>query len=153
MTCQRRLRRLLRDTRHISGHLVQVTVCEEAKGELRYNVYLADHSARIQLKVDARALEHMVSDSDIATGEREDVTSEDTSCLLGPITDRLVISPSRTTMATMGARNGVGMMKPLVPSQGFVLKVRRKVRSVLNGTLDAHHTRTTNFTWCPTRSD
>lgn len=107
---------------------MQVTVCEEAKGELRYNVYLTDRSARIQLKVDARALECVVPDSDTATGERDDIMSEDASRLLGPITDRLVISPSRTTVATMGARGGAGMMKPSLPSQGFVLKVRRKVR-------------------------
>lgn len=132
---------------------MQVTVCEEAKGELRYNVYLADRSARIQLKVDARALEQVISDSDIAAGERDEITSEDTSCLLGPITDRLVISPSRTTMATMGARSGVGMVKPLLPSQGFVLKVRRKVRSVLHGTFGASHKRATYFSWCSTRSD
>lgn len=131
MTCQRRLRRLLRDTRYTSGHLAQVTVYEEAKGELRYNVYLADHAARIQLNVDATLLGRVLPDSDTTMGERQAITSEDASRLLVPITDRLVVSPSRTTLTTMGAGCDAGGKKLSLSSQGFVLKIRCKVRTVV----------------------
>lgn len=123
LACQRRLRRLLRDTRKISGHLAQVTVYEEAKGELRYSLYIADHAARIQLKVDASSLEKVLQDSFNTTGERQAITSQDTSQLLVPITDRLVISPSHTAVSTMGA----GCKKASSSSQGFILKIRHKV--------------------------
>ncbi|CAN0540717.1 unnamed protein product, partial [Ectocarpus sp. 12 AP-2014] len=106
LVCQRRLRCLLRDTRLISGYRAQVTVYEEAKGELRYCLYLADHAARIQLKVDARLLEKVLQDSSDVTGERQAITSEDTGRLLVPVTDRLVISPSRAAVVTMGAGCG-----------------------------------------------
>ncbi|CAN0410546.1 unnamed protein product [Ectocarpus sp. 12 AP-2014] len=124
LVCQRRLRCLLRDTRLISGYRAQVTVYEEAKGELRYCLYLADHAARIQLKVDARLLEKVLQDSSDVTGERQAITSEDTGRLLVPVTDRLVISPSRAAVVTMGA--GCGGKKMTSSSQGFVLKIRCK---------------------------
>lgn len=133
LACQRRLRRLLRDTRQISGHFAQVTVYEEAKGELRYSLYLADHAARIQLKVDASSLEQVLQDSCNTTGERQAITSEDTNRLLVPITDRLVISPSRTAVSTMGAGCGSDRKKASSPSQGFVLKIRYKVCCVEYG--------------------
>lgn len=115
----------MRDTRQISGHVAQVTVYEEAKGELRYSLYLAEHAARIQLRVDASLLEQVLQDTINKTGEREAITSEDTSRLLVPITDRLGISPSRTAVSTMGASRGLHERKE--PSQGFILKIRYKV--------------------------
>ena len=115
----------MRDTRQISGHLAQVTVYEEAKGELRYSLYLAEHAARIQLKVDASLLEKVLQDTSDKTGERQAITSEDTGRLLVPITDRLGISPSRTAVSTMGASRG--LHKGEVSSQGFILKIRHKV--------------------------
>lgn len=127
LTCQRRLRRLLRDTRQISGHLAQVTVYEEARGELRYSLYLADHAARVQLKVGASSLGKVLQDCSDQTGERQAIMSEDASCLLVPITDRLVISPSRTAVFTMGAGRGSGKRKASSASQGYVLKIRYKV--------------------------
>ncbi len=127
LTCQRRLRRLLRDTRQISGHLAQVTVYEEARGELRYCLYLADHAARIQLKVDASALGKVLQDCSDKTGERQAITSEDAGRLLVPVTDRLVISPSRTAVSTMGAGRGSGKRKTSSASQGYILKIRHKV--------------------------
>lgn len=127
LTCQRRLRRLLRDTRQVSGHLAQVTVYEEARGELRYSLYLADHAASVQLKVDASSLGKVLQDCSDETGERQAITSEDASRLLVPITDRLVISPSRTAVSTMGAGRGSGKRKTSSASQGYVLKIRYKV--------------------------
>ncbi|CAM9212025.1 unnamed protein product [Ectocarpus sp. 13 AM-2016] len=129
LVCQRRLRCLLRDTRLISGYRAQVTVYEEAKGELRYCLYLADHAARIQLKVDARLLEKVLQDSSDVTGERQAITSEDTGRLLVPVTDRLVISPSRAAVVTMGA--GCGGKKMTSSSQGFVLKIRCKENRIV----------------------
>ncbi|CAM9286095.1 unnamed protein product, partial [Hapterophycus canaliculatus] len=126
LVCQRYLRRLMRDTRQVSGHLAQVTVYEEAKGELRYNVYLAHHAARIQLKVNARSLEKVLEDSSNSTGERQAITSEDTSRLLIPITDRLAISPSHTTVATMDAGRGIAQRDTPFCCQGFLLKIRNK---------------------------
>ena len=127
LTCRRSLRRLLRDTRQISGHLAQVTVYEEAKGELRYSLYLADHAARIQLKVDSSSLGKVLQDCSDKTDERQAITSEDASRLLVPITDRLVISPSRTAVSTMGAGHGSGKRTAPSASQGYVLKIRYKV--------------------------
>ena len=125
LTCQRRLRRLMRDTRQISGHVAQVTAYEEAKGELRYSIYLAEYAARIQLKVDASLLEKVLQDTSNKTGERQAITSEDTGRLLVPITDRLGISPSRTAVSTMGTSRAFHKKK--ASSQGFVLKIRHKV--------------------------
>lgn len=127
LACQRRLRRLLRDTRQISGHLTQVTVYEEAKGELRFSLYIADHAARIQLKVDATSLEKVLQDSCNTTGERQAITSQDATRLLVPITDRLVVSPSRTAVSTMGAGCGSDTERASSSSQGFMLKIRYKV--------------------------
>lgn len=127
LVCQRRLRRLLRDIRRVSGHLAQVTVYEEAKGELQYNIYLAHHAARIQLKVDSRTLGKVLGDSSNTTGERQAITSEDASRLLVPITDRLAISPSRTAVETMDVRSGATRRDAPFCSQGFVLKIRNKV--------------------------
>lgn len=141
LVCQRRLRRLLRDTRQISGHLAQVTVYEEAKGELRYSLYIADHAARIQLKVDASPLEKVLQDSCNTTGERQAITSQDTSRLLVPITDRLMISPSRTTVSTMGAGCGSGRKSASSSSQGFTLKIRCKVCGVKYGGTPGAHTK------------
>lgn len=115
----------MRDTRQISGHAAQVTVYEEAKGELRYSLYLAEHAARIQLKVDASLLEKVLQDTNNETGERQAITSEDTCRLLVPITDRLGISPSRTAVSTMGASRGFHERK--ASNQGFILKIRCKV--------------------------
>lgn len=118
----------MHDTRQISGHAAQITVYEEAKGELRYSLYLAEHAARIQLKVDASLLAKVLQDTSSKTGERQAVTSEDTSRLLVPITDRLGISPSRTAVSTMGASRGFHERK--TSSQGFTLKIRYKVCSL-----------------------
>lgn len=127
LTCERPLRRLLRDVRHISGHLAKVTVYEEARGELRYMVYLADHTTRLQLKVDSRELERVLPDSSVETGEREALTSEDTRHLLVPVTDRLAISPSRVTIS-MGAKCARRRTTATLRSRGLVLKLRLKVR-------------------------
>eukprot|EP00904_Undaria_pinnatifida_P005397 jgi/Undpi1/1988/HiC_scaffold_12.g05375.m1 len=124
LTCKRRLRRLLRDTRYLDGHLAQLVVYEEAKGELRCSVYLAHHSARIQLKVNAKFLERVLQDCGDGTRERQAIESEDSDRLLVPITDRLEISPSRTVVATMGVGHGASRKK--TPSQGFSLKLRCK---------------------------
>ncbi|CAN0145147.1 unnamed protein product [Scytosiphon promiscuus] len=126
LVCQRRLRRLLRDPRRVSGHLAQVTVYEEAKGELRYSIYLAHHAARIQLRVGYRLLEKVLGDSSNTTGERQAIISEDASRLLVPITDRLAISPSHTAVATMNVGRGIIQRDTPVCSQGFVLKIRSK---------------------------
>ena len=130
LTCKRRLRRLLRDTRYLDGHLAQLVVYEEAKGELRCSVYLAHHSARIQLKVNAKFLERVLQDCGDGTRERQAIESEDSDRLLVPITDRLEISPSRTVVATMGVGHGASRKK--TPSQGFSLKLRCKVGVLLN---------------------
>lgn len=98
---------------------------EEAKGELRCSVYLADHAASIQLKVNAESLEKVLQDCGKKTGERQAIQSEDSDRLLVPITDRLEISPSRTVVATMGVGNGASKKKEF--SQGFSLKLRCKV--------------------------
>lgn len=127
LTCRRRLHRLLRDIRRISGHIVQITAYEEARGELRYSIYLADHAANLQLKVDASALEQVLPDTSITTGEREALTSEDADRLLIPITDRLAISPSLTTVTTMSTGPAAQRRHTTLTSHGFILKVRRKV--------------------------
>lgn len=127
LTCERPLRRLLRDVRHISGHLAKVTVYEEARGELRYMAYLADRTARLELKVDAREVERVLPDSSVEIGEREALTSGDTSRLLVPVTDRLAISPSRVTVS-MGAKCTGRRTTTSLSSQGLVLKLRLKVR-------------------------
>lgn len=126
LTCQRPLRRLLRDTRRISGHIAQVTAYEEARGELRYTVYLADRAARLQLKVDTTALERVLPDGRIETGEQEALTSEDASRFLIPVTDRLAISPSRTAVS-MGSRRITLRTRASLSSHGFILKLRCKV--------------------------
>lgn len=100
---------------------------EEAKGELRYNVYLAEYAARLQLKVDARLLENVLPDTSTTTGERQAISSEDAGRFLIPMTDRLVISPSRATLTTMGAGYGSSKIKAPLSSQGFALKIRCKV--------------------------
>lgn len=115
----------MRETRQVSGHVAQVTVYEEAKGELRYSLYLAEHAARIHLKVDASLLEKVLEDTSHETGERQAITSEETGRLLVPITDRLGISPSRTAVSTMGTFRGFPERK--ASSQGFMLKIRHKV--------------------------
>lgn len=130
LTCKRRLRRLLRDTRYLDGHLSQLVVYEEAKGELRCSVYLAHHAARIQLKVNAESLERVLQDCGDGTGERQAIESKDSDRLLVPITDRLEISPSRTMVSTMGAGNSA--IKRKTPSQGFSLKLRCKVGVLLH---------------------
>lgn len=126
LTCQRPLRRLLRDTRRISGHIAQVTVFEEARGELRYMVYLADSAVRLQLKVDTTALERLLPDGRIETGEQEALTSEDATHLLISVTDRLAIYPSRTAIS-MGSRRIALRRSASLDSQGFLLKLRCKV--------------------------
>lgn len=98
---------------------------EEAKGQLRCSVYLADHAARIQLKVNPESLERLLQDCGNKTGERQAIQSEDSDRLLIPITDRLEISPSRTVVATMGAGRGASGRK--ASGQGFSLKLRCKV--------------------------
>lgn len=125
LICQRHLQCRLRDTRHVSGHIAHITVYEEAKGVLLYNVYLAHNSARAQLKVDSRLLESVLPDTCVTSGEREAVASVTAERLVAPITDRLVISPSRTTFATIGV--GSRNRSPLFSRQGFALKIRSKV--------------------------
>lgn len=108
-----------------------MTVYEEAKGELRYGVYLAHHSATLQLNVGARVLERVLSDTSTATGERQAIVSEVAERILVPITDRLVISPSRSTFATMGTRRGAGRTTMAsFSSQGFALRIRFKVQTL-----------------------
>jgi len=125
LICQRRLECRLRDTRHVSGHIAHITVYEEAKGVFLYNVYLAHNSARAQLKVDSRLLESVLPDTCVTSGEREAVASGTAERLVAPITDRLVISPSRTTFATIGF--GSRNRNPLFSRQGVALKIRSKV--------------------------
>ncbi|CAM9112072.1 unnamed protein product, partial [Choristocarpus tenellus] len=127
LVCQRTLQRLLRETRHISGHLAVVTVYEEARGEIRCHVYLASYSARLEYNVDAAAIKSVLPDSSISTGERDALESEDASKLLTPITDRLAISPALSTIIDMGVRPK-GLMGRVTKScsQGFLLKIRRK---------------------------
>lgn len=119
--------------------MAQVTAYQEAKGELRFSVYLADHTARLHLKVDATALETVLQDSSIETGEREALTSEDARLILVPITDRLTISPSRNTVDTIGlGRIGRGITASPA-SQGFILKIRRRVSAVLQSARPTSH--------------
>lgn len=98
---------------------------EEAQSQLRCTVYLADHAARIQLKVNPESLEKVLQDCDSKMGERQAIQSQDSDRLLVPITDRLEISPSRTVVATMGAGHGARARK--ASGQGFSLKLRCKV--------------------------
>ena len=91
---------------------------------LWYNVYIADYSTTLQLKVEARLIESILRDTCTTSGG-EAIMNEAAERLFVPITDHLVISPSRVVFAAMGDRRRVG--SALFSSPRFGLKIRRKV--------------------------
>ncbi|CAM9513235.1 unnamed protein product, partial [Discosporangium mesarthrocarpum] len=127
LTCQRRLRRLLRETRHISGHLATVTIYEEAKGELRCHAYIPFYSTSIECCVDATTIESILPDSSILLKERDALESEDAEQLLTPIADRLAITPAFTVVVNMGRQTKtLASRGTRHRCQDFQLRVRRK---------------------------
>ncbi|GMH87214.1 hypothetical protein TL16_g10785 [Triparma laevis f. inornata] len=84
LACKRALKRILRETRRISGHLATVTF-----------------SADLELVVGLDMLFQVLANAD-GTLEAEQFKSDDAMTLLRPVTDRLAINPRRRTIEDMG---------------------------------------------------
>ncbi|CAM9205390.1 unnamed protein product [Chrysoparadoxa australica] len=126
LTCERKLRLLVRRTLKISGHDVALTAYEVALGELRMHAYLPKLSAAAELKVDDQLLSEVLPNASTRYGERCDLESQDCDRLLGPVTDRLGLSPSYTTYVTTSA--GQSPSAPASTRSGskhFRMSVRR----------------------------
>ncbi|GMH84147.1 hypothetical protein TrST_g12290 [Triparma strigata] len=101
LACKRKLKRIMRETRRISGHLATVTVSEDSLGELRCHAYLPQFSAELELVVGLDMLFQALANADL-TLEAEQFKTDDAMTLLRPVTDRLSINPRRRTIEDMG---------------------------------------------------
>ncbi|KAJ8599096.1 hypothetical protein CTAYLR_008867, partial [Chrysophaeum taylorii] len=128
LSCRRRLHRLLRETRRVSGYLTTVTVYEEARGELRIHAYVPDHAASLDLVVSALMLNKVYTNA--SRHEREALESRDAYDILPFVTDRLEVVPNKAQAEDMG---GIRVMCRQVRSRtrektdrraGFWLRVR-----------------------------
>mmetsp|Transcript_33621 Transcript_33621/g.39521 ORF Transcript_33621/g.39521 Transcript_33621/m.39521 type:complete len:2664 (+) Transcript_33621:57-8048(+) len=131
MVCRRKLTLLLRETRKISGHMATITVYEEAKGELRSHVYLPEFCAAIELNCGGKTLSKLFPNAD-DNWEKPHLASQEALRLLGPITDRLEVHPSKREISEMGLKPKakVGANPSDAPQasrhQGFSLTLRPK---------------------------
>jgi len=101
LACKRALKRILRETRRISGHLATITVSEDSLGELRCQAYLPQFSADLELIVRDDLKFNVLPNTDKLL-EAEQFRSDDAMVLLRPVTDRLTISPRLRTIVDMG---------------------------------------------------
>eukprot|EP00520_Triparma_pacifica_P008455 CAMPEP_0118666812 /NCGR_PEP_ID=MMETSP0785-20121206/19428_1 /TAXON_ID=91992 /ORGANISM="Bolidomonas pacifica, Strain CCMP 1866" /LENGTH=2849 /DNA_ID=CAMNT_0006561175 /DNA_START=172 /DNA_END=8724 /DNA_ORIENTATION=+ len=101
LACKRKLKRILRETRRISGHLATITVSEDSLGELRCQAYLPQFSADLELVVRLDMLFDVLPNADRKL-ELEQFKSDDAMALLRPVTDRLAINPRLRTINDMG---------------------------------------------------
>ena len=101
LACKRKLKRILRETRRISGHLATITVSEDSLGELRCQAYLPQFSADLELIVRLDMLFEVLPNADDKL-EAEHFKSDDAMSLLRPVTDRLAINPRLRTIEDMG---------------------------------------------------
>jgi len=101
LACKRKLKRILRETRRISGHLATITVSEDSLGELRCHAYLPQFSADLELIVRLDMLFEVLPNADKKL-ELEQFKSDDAMELLRPVTDRLAINPRLRTIQDMG---------------------------------------------------
>ncbi|GMI41685.1 hypothetical protein TeGR_g13922 [Tetraparma gracilis] len=101
LSCKRKLKRIMRETRRISGHLATITVSEDSLGELRCQAYLPQFSADLEIIVRLDMLFDVLPNAD-NTLETEHFKSEDAMRLLRPVTDRLAINPRLRTIQDMG---------------------------------------------------
>ena len=120
LVCRRRLHRLLRETRRISGYLATVTAYEESRGELRFHAYLPERAANVETRVDARLLNKIYVNADTDLGELDAVESREAPNMLNYVTDRLEVVPGKAQADDMGC-----LLTSTIPrSGGFHLKVR-----------------------------
>ena len=103
LVCKRKLTRLLRESRRISGHLVTVTASENCRGELLYEVYIPQFSITLDLMVTEGKMLKLLPNCD-PYWERDQVNSAEAVKLLRPITDRLKIHPRFRTITDMGVQ-------------------------------------------------
>jgi len=101
LACKRLLKRIMRETRRISGHLVTITVSEDSLGELRCQAYLPQFSADLELIIRDDLKFNVLPNADPHL-EAEYFRSDDAMVLLRPVTDRLTISPRLRTIQDMG---------------------------------------------------
>ena len=101
LACKRKLKRILRETRRISGHLATITISEDSLGELRCQAYLPQFSVDLELIVRSEMLFEVLSNAD-PNLELEQFKSDDAMTLLRPVTDRLTINPRLRTIEDMG---------------------------------------------------
>lgn len=104
LMCRRKLRRLMRETRRISGYLCTLTVYEEARGELRVHAYLPERSASLEKAVGMDLLHDIVTgDADPKIKELSALESHDAETMLPYIADRMEIVPSKASAEDMGS--------------------------------------------------
>lgn len=102
LICRRRLHRLFRGTRRISGYLTTITVYEEARGELRVHAYVPEYAASLDLRVSLSTLNRVFENADASLGERDAVESRVAKQLLSFVVDRVEVVPSRAQVVDMG---------------------------------------------------
>uniref|UniRef100_A0A6S8F1B5 Calmodulin n=1 Tax=Aureoumbra lagunensis TaxID=44058 RepID=A0A6S8F1B5_9STRA len=124
LICRRRLHRLMRETRRISGYLATITVYEEARGELRFYAYLPDHAASLNLCVDGLILGKIYSDADKLLGELNAVESRSALTMLPYIMDRLEIVPGKAQAADMDGLKHLKFSATDDRRSGFEVRVR-----------------------------
>lgn len=127
LICRRDLRLLKRETRRISGHIVQVTVLEGGLHDFHFRVYLSHLSTNLELHVNKDTIKGMLQDTSVWTGEREALMSDDIGHIVSPIMDRLTISPSRATMTIMYYGRTAGRGRASAFEEFLTLKIRKKV--------------------------
>ncbi|KAH8058747.1 hypothetical protein JL722_5980 [Aureococcus anophagefferens] len=101
LMCRRKLNRLLRETRRISGYFVTITVYEEARGELRIHAYLPERSASLEYAVTTRVLHAMSTNADNTVAELDALESHVADRMLPFVADRIEVVPSRAAAEDM----------------------------------------------------
>jgi hypothetical protein len=111
--------------------MATITVYEEAKGELRAHVYLPEYCAAIELNCGGKTLSNLFPHTD-DNWEKPHLASQEALRLLGPVTDRLEVHPSKREISEMGympkEKVGVNPSDTVQASrhQGFSLSLRPK---------------------------
>ena len=103
LICKRKLTRLLKETRYISGHLVTLKVSEGSRGELLCEVYVPRFSTTLEYDVTEEELIKVIPNGD-PFWEIKQLNSSNALTMLRPVTDRLKIFPRLRTIVDMGYR-------------------------------------------------
>jgi hypothetical protein len=128
LVCRRSLTRMMRETRRVCGHLVTITVSEEARAVLRIDAYVPSIAQQLTLLADPNSIAPLIADAERNgdADEAEKLKSEIGWEMLLPVVDRLqVIDPAKSDIgAKKRTRAGAKKSEVLPPRLTLALRKR-----------------------------